>query len=252
MRFSSENCILSARVQLFVTLGENLENLAPAVLCPVLYALMPEAGYRYACYKAEKKNIDRPEKTGAVLLQWGSVAAFATLTVFLIFMTSAPAWKMLFFVLFGAFAIMGVVVDSLIRIIGNEMLVVMLCFGIVYRVMDGGWHSALTAFVGVAFTTAFFAIAGVVVYLHKGVRGVGMGDVKLALVVAFTAGWPGTVYFALGTSAAMLLYVLYQAYRNRYQLHMIFDVRNRFPMCLPIMTGFICSLICSLTGWSVL
>lgn len=197
-------------------------------------AVLPYVAYQYAIYKNKirrKDAIDRPRFLWRVMAAalFGTVFAGAALYCM-------PLWKAAFSILFCWFAIFGICVDHYIRIIGNEMLLALLVLGACYRFLDGGLHSFLGSLAALGIVVALFAAAAGLTFLHKGSGGVGMGDVKLAMVIAITVGWPGVVYFLGGMACAMFLYVAYLCIVNRLFFH------SSFPMCAPLMIGFLASL----------
>ena len=70
----------------------------------------------------------------------------------------------------------------------------------------------------------------------KGVFGVGMGDIKLAMVIALTVGWPGVLTFLGGMAIAIIVYCIV-GLRAR-----VLRKESFFPMCGMIMAGLLFAL----------
>lgn len=197
-------------------------------------AVIPQVAFQYTNYKNERRGKEKVQSVPSrqmMLLCGLAGAALAGLAAY-----SLPFWRASFCVVFIWFAAFGICVDGYIRIIGNEMLLAMLIVGISYRMVDGGLSSFAGSLLALLLTIALFAAAAGITYLRRMSGGVGMGDVKLAMVIAITAGWPGTMYFLGGMAAAMILYIAFLFFRKR------FFLKNTFPMCGPLMFGLLTAL----------
>lgn len=197
-------------------------------------AVIPQVAFQYANYKNERRGKAKVQSAPSrqmMLLCGLAGAALAGLAAY-----SLPLWRASFCVVFIWSAVFGICVDGYSRIIGNEMLLAMLIIGISYRVVDGGLSSFAGSLLALLLTIALFAAAAGITYLRRMSGGVGMGDVKLAMVIAITAGWPGTMYFLGGMAAAMILYIAFLFFRKR------FFLKNTFPMCAPLMIGLLTAL----------
>lgn len=149
----------------------------------------------------------------------------------------------LFVCLFVSFALVGTLIDHSLRIIPNELLLMLLAVGIVYRVVDGGFQSLSGSLIAFGCVMAVFVGAAFLMKLIKGQRGVGAGDIKLAAVIAVIAGVPGVIYFALGSSLAILVYCIVKMNMGTLGFSLY------FPMCAHLMIGLLCA--CFLSSPSV-
>ncbi len=205
--------------------------------------MIPSYAYRYVCWKQLKKGKAAPENFKRKL--WMILSFVFSLIGMSLAVFFLPLWKVFFFAMFLLFSVFGVIVDSCIRIIGNEMLLSLLPVVLLYRFLDssGPVAALLGSLLAVLVILAFFLLAHLIVYLHKGVRGVGMGDVKLCILIAFALGIQGIVDFALGLAVAIFAYLAWRIIRTPIFLHYIFDTDNTFPMCGPIVCGFLYALL---------
>lgn len=190
--------------------------------------------YNYAMYKCRKSNRTPPEEkkdrawTAACVVVVGVCALFA-----LLFMDTARA---LFCIVFALFAVFGTTVDSYIRIIGNEMLLMMFPIGIIFRIVDGGASSLLGSLGALGLIIFTFGLAMIGTKKLKGVLGVGMGDVKLSMVIALTVGWPDVLIFLGGMAIAIVVYCFVGI-----RAHLL-QKNSMFPMCGMIMAGLLAAV----------
>lgn len=205
-----------------------------ATLSGITSFLIPGLAYYYANYKMKKRGKEAPLQQ---LSQWAPIIATALgISLAWIALHEMTFWESIFCILFYWFAVFGVCVDSHIRIIGNEMLIAMLGLGICYRLLEGGPSSFLGSLAGLAITTGLFAATAGITFIRRMSSGVGMGDIKLAMVIAITVGWPNVLYFLGGMAVVMILYIAFSVLSKRLLLH------SAFPMCGPIMAGFLIAL----------
>jgi leader peptidase (prepilin peptidase)/N-methyltransferase len=197
---------------------------------------IPYLAYQYADYKTKKS--ERGKKFIRQKLSYGIpvVACLIGLILGWINAHEMALWKSLFCVLFYWFAVFGICVDSSIRIIGNEMLIAMFGLGVCYRFLEGGLSSFLGSLVGLVITVGLFAAAAGITFIRRMSSGVGMGDVKLAMVISITVGWPDVLNFLGGMAVVMVLYITFSLFSKRLLLH------STLPMCGPIMAGFLIAL----------
>lgn len=204
--------------------------------------LLPASAKRYIQWKQAKK--ERKEYQNAKSLFWYIFSLLAlTLSACLAFYC-LRFWEGVFIMIFSMFAVFGIIVDTCIRIIGNEMLLCMFPFGIAYRLLTA--PTLKSAFIGsliaAVLMLVFFFAAHMIVYLHKGVRGVGMGDVKLSLLIGITLGVGLFGEFILGMAVGMIVYLVFRILKSPFFIRTIFNPDNTFPLCPPIMLGFIYAL----------
>lgn len=213
---------------------ETLFLIVITALSALAAGFIPDAAYRYACYKSEKRATPQPlylitnrHKLACVLV----CAVFTAVSALY-----EPAWKAVFAAVFVWTALFGAFVDSMIRIIGNEMLAALFLAGVIYRFLCGGFQAVFTGIVAMIGILVLFVVSALILKLLSGSGGVGMGDVKLAMTAAFIAGKENMLLFLIGMSAAMVIYVGIRLYSHTLTL------RSSFPMCLPLMMGLLLSV----------
>lgn len=134
-------------------------------------------------------------------------------------------------------AIIGGVIDSKMRIIPNELILVVLAAGIVFRLSESGpkgFIGSIAAFLGVV---AVCAVSAVITKKLRGVSGVGAGDLKLCAAVAIMAGVPGVYFFAIGFAVAVIVFLGYCIAIGTLKMG------NTFPMCPHLMIGMMAVVV---------
>ena len=196
-------------------------------------SFIPGAALRYAGMKSERKASPRPVLTDISKKKWMCAAAGGLFTG--ICAAYCPAWKVIFAAAFVWTALFGIIVDSLMRIIGNEMLMWLFGLGIIYRFLCGGMKAAWSGTKALFLSLLIFIAAAFIMKLLTGRRGVGMGDIKLSMTAAFIAGMEHLPLFLTGMCAAMAVYVLL-GLKTR-----MLTLKSSFPMCMPLMAGLLIS-----------
>ena len=85
--------------------------------------------------------------------------------------------------------------------------------------------------------TMFF-LAMAITKARSGSRGVGAGDIKLAMVCGFIAGWPAVVYFLMGLAVSSIVYFVAKWLMKN------FTFMAYFPMCSFISIGLATAVLC--------
>lgn len=105
---------------------------------------------------------------------------------------------------FEALLVMAVI-DIRLGIIPDEVNIFLAVAGIFLAIFSGGqWSAAVADVIGAAVAGAFFAL---LIAVTRG-RGMGMGDLKLAIPLGLIFGWPGIVLllvlaFVIGAAAGV-------------------------------------------------
>lgn len=197
-------------------------------------AFVPGEAYRYAVWKAKKREKPLPLPPESIWQKLGCIlfcGAFTAVTA-----VCEPSWKALFAAGFALVACFGICVDEMIRMIGNEMVLGLFGAGILYRLLSGGWRALLSSLEATGLILLLFIAAAFLTKLIASAGGVGMGDIKLAMVGAFIAGTENLIPYVVGMSAAMIGYIL-----CKFKLRTL-TRRSAFPMCLPLMAGLLFSV----------
>ncbi|WP_097003801.1 prepilin peptidase [Lacrimispora amygdalina] len=196
---------------------------------------IPELSYSFACYKCRRKGYPGPIRIPG--LQWKTVSLIFTAGITGLSRLLLPFDQAIFTILICYIAAFGICVDRLIRIIANEMLWVILAAGLIYRIHSGGLIGLMGSAGAMALVIAIFGLTMIFTYVRKGTAGVGMGDVKLAMIIAITVGFPGVFYFLTGMACVIGFYCVAGIKYG-------FLVReSTFPMCGHIMAGFLIALL---------
>lgn len=204
---------------------------------------IPKFAYKYANWKLTKKGNDTLKEYKYKL--WVPVSMIAMILSILVSVYYLPFWKLIFVLVFTCFAVFGAIVDDTISIIGNEMLLYMLPVGLVYRFIDGGFSLATvgSSLLAVVMVIVFLLVCHLIVYLHKGVRGVGMGDVKLSFIIALTLGVAGMYDFLIALALGLIIHIVYMIIKVPLYIKHVLSTSSTFPMCAAIMFGLWFALI---------
>ena len=129
-------------------------------------------------------------------------------------------------------AVIIAIIDIRIRIIPNELLLIMLAMGIAYQAVSFGLMAILTSLVCmVVMIIVFTAVAGFV-----GMDKVGAGDVKLAGAMGLVLGYPNVITAVLIMSAVFLIFTLIGMTLRKLTL------KSMLPFAPFMMTGMIFTL----------
>lgn len=130
-------------------------------------------------------------------------------------------------------------VDSKLRIIPNEAILAFLVLGIAFRISKDGFRSLLGSLVALAIIIAVFGGCAIFLKIKKGTPGVGAGDLKMAMVMAISVGFPGVLYSLGALAASMVIYCLAGIWTRMLRMD------SYFPMCLHLSVGLFAGLIAS-------
>lgn len=230
-------CALSDRYLISARMAHTMELYKiPFLIAALLVAYaIPDLAYSFVLYKCKKNDWEAPPKRKGFFWYAACIAAECVCAaVALWFMDMIPA---AFCIVFSLFAIFGTLVDSYIRIIANEMLLVMLPIGLAYRIVKGGFSSLLGSLIALGVVIAVFALAMLATKLLKGAVGVGMGDIKLAMVIALAVGWPDVLLFLGGMAVAIGVYCAIGLATR------VLQKNSYFPMAGMIMAGLMLALL---------
>ena len=195
---------------------------------------IPNYAYRFASYKCWRSGKEMQQEQWPMYFR--TISAFICSLLFLAAIHLMPLKLAILTSLLGVIAVFGFFVDSAIRIIANEMLLIMLLIGLSYRFLAGGVSSLLGSLGAMLLVILIFGAAAGFTYLKKGNGGVGMGDIKLAMVIAITVGYPGVLHFLIGLAFAVSIYCVVGLLSRR----LLFG--SLFPMCGHIMAGLLFAL----------
>ena len=195
--------------------------------------IIPKLSLKLIEYKKKTKNIDNKE-----------AQLFDSRINILIILFNGAAWCFTAYTaesLFAAVLIsvqisLGIIfayIDIKIRIIPNELILVLLTLGIIYQAFNYGLEGILGSIICMVFIMIVFTALATFMGLGK----VGAGDVKLAGAIGFALGYPSVVT-AMGAMAALLLsYILIGLALRKIRL------TTMLPLAPFLVAGYIFALV---------
>ena len=117
---------------------------------------------------------------------------------------SAAAAPAVLAALIWSLGVVLIVVDLRLRLIPNEVLLWMLILGVPMEVMLRGFGSLFGCVFASMMVFCLFATLGKAMGLYK----IGAGDVKLAMVMTMTLGYPTVLTGMLGMAGSLLVFTL--------------------------------------------
>lgn len=124
------------------------------------------------------------------------------------------------------------VVDLRVRLIPNELILLLICLGVLFQIGYSGWPALPMALLCMAAIGLMFAIAGRFV----GFEQVGAGDVKLAAAMGLVIGYPNIMIALVGMTSVLLIYCLGGLFLKKLTRY------STFPFAPFIMFGTISAL----------
>lgn len=140
-------------------------------------------------------------------------------------------------VFFTFIACIVTAVDNSLRIIPNEIILILIPSGMLFRYLEGGYLSVLH---GLFAMIAVFIVFMLTMVVSKGFSGgskIGAGDLKLLMVVALISGYPNVLYSISSMAISMLIFIIFSLLTKRMTIH------STFPMAGFIMFGLIFGLL---------
>lgn len=195
---------------------------------------IPKAAQKMIVYKCLQRNREAPEFF--LLTFYKQLFVLINAVLFALAGWLMPIAGACVVCIFVFTALVSIIIDSHIRIICNEIVLVIFVLGICYRIIGGGLGALLGSLAALGIVLAVFGGAALITKFLTKEMGVGVGDVKLAMAIAVSVGYSGVFYFLGGIAVAIGGYCL---------LGMIYHFLTRkstFPMCGHIMFGFMAAL----------
>lgn len=160
--------------------------------------------------------------------------------IFILFFSSVTYFKtipsMLVAYLFTSIAVICTIIDYKIRIIPNEMVLVLFITGLIFRVYQQNLYGFLSSVTALSIVVGIFIACMLVMKLFKQSGGIGAGDIKITSAIAVAIGYPNVFTFLLGMAGAVCIYCLGGILSRKLTL------KSTFPMCGVIMAGFLAAL----------
>lgn len=133
-------------------------------------------------------------------------------------------------------AIIAMQVDRKIRIIPNELVLIILFGSITRQIVQEGITGVVTGIMAMLIVGLIFFMAANISKAYYGHAGVGAGDIKLTMAMAAYFGTTHVFVFMLCIALVLLLYILYGFLFKKYTM------MTTFPMGLQITYGFLFAL----------
>lgn len=162
----------------------------------------------------------------------GIIVSFGLIIAFNYFMF----YKFIVTSIMCVLAVFGARLDERIRIIPNELVLVILAIGIFNRLMLEGLKSLGSGFLALIITAGVFFLSAYVTRLLSGSIGIGAGDIKLAMVVSFMLGFDNVYLFLMGIIIFLAFYIMIGF------LTKTMWIGSAFPMCTQIMGACIIAM----------
>lgn len=205
----------------------------------VFMVLTPYLSEKIIEYKNKlRNNEDKLVSRAYPKLLFMAYAFFLTFFVVSFSFSNYYWWKIIFITVFCFITCIGTLVDIRVRIIPNEMVLMIIVLGIFLRFIEFGFAGLLNSFLTVLGTVAFMFLSYFITKaFYQNLNPFGAGDMKLILAVAFVMGYPdvlGAFTVCIGT---MLAYISVGMLFKK--LHM----RSYIPMAGFILIGLVSGLL---------
>lgn len=186
-------------------------------------------------YKSRKKNKEVPTylwntKERLVCILAAVILAVAAAYCF-------PAVPSVWICGFFFIAIIGTLVDYRIRIIPNELVLLVFLLGLFLNLTEGGAGRLVSSVISCLCTFVLFLLTARITYCFVKSMGVGAGDVKLASAAAFAVGASRLSWFYLGIAVSLLAYIMVGIYLGKIK------IGSTFPMGGQIMAGLVAAFL---------
>ena len=196
--------------------------------------VLPVISQKLAQYKYRKKSLifEDDSRYTTLLIKLGLCVLNGGSWLFSVFCAESIIVAALLSILFSI-ALLTALVDIQIRIIPNELLLVMIILGLAFQAVQFGFSALLSAFLCmVAMMFLFSAVAGFI-----GFDKVGAGDVKLAGVMGLALGYPSIISGLIIMSAIFVLFTLAGLVTKKLTL------KTMVPFAPFMMTGMVFALL---------
>ena len=195
--------------------------------------IIPKLSLKFIEYKKKTKNIDvnKAQPSGSrinilIILFNGAAWCFTAYTQESLFTAVLICIQISLGLIFAY-------IDIKIRIIPNELILILLTLGITYQAFSYGLEGILGSVICMIFIMIVFTALATFMGLGK----VGAGDVKLAGAIGFALGYPSVVT-AMGAMAAVLLgYILIGLALRKIRL------TTMLPLAPFLVAGYIFALV---------
>lgn len=150
--------------------------------------------------------------------------------------TYMPMTEAVFTSLMTGMALLLVRIDQRIRIIPNELVLLLLLVGCMKQIALKGIIGLGEGLIAALITMSIMLLAAFLNKLFSGAMGVGAGDIKLMIALSMMIGIHQLPNLFIGISTTLLLYLVYL------KITVGFFLKQSFPMAVQIMGGFILAM----------
>lgn len=167
--------------------------------------IIPDIAQRIVLYKCRLKNIELPAKPcyTSIYIKLGLCVLNGAAWVLSGLLTEHLPETVLISFLFST-AVLVTIIDIRIRIVPNELLLVMIVFGVAFQAVKFGFAAiAISVLCMIAMMVFFTVVAGFI-----GFDKVGAGDVKLAGAMGLVLGYPNIISALIIMCAGFALFSL--------------------------------------------
>lgn len=145
-------------------------------------------------------------------------------------------YKAIFSSIMLVLAVFGARLDQRIRIIPNELVLLIFGIGLIHQLVTNGLKGIGSGFLALLITGVIFFLSAFITRLLSGSIGVGAGDIKLAMALSMIMGMENIFLFLIGIVFFLAFYILAGF------LMRTISIGNTFPMCTQIMGGAMVAL----------
>lgn len=154
------------------------------------------------------------------------------ITIFYNFMN----YKVINLIYFNLLTYLGIIIidiDRRIRIIPNELVLIIFLLGFIVQLMTKGLLGLLSGFIAMLISLLIFLITAKITQLISGTLGVGGGDIKLVMAISLLIGKERVLDFLFCIVISLAIYFVY-GFSTK-----IINKNSTFPMAVQIIGGFL-------------
>lgn len=212
--------------------------IVPILLGVFFVILVPITADKLIDFKKSKGSIKREPIEASKLFKIIFPFIIGVLSAYMVIAQQFPIWKSAFIIIFCFIGCVGTIVDNRVRIIPNELVLLILFLAIPYRFLDGGFYYLLNSVASTLGMLLFLVGTFFIIRMFlASVVPAGAGDLKLMMAMAFVLGYPNILSGVFYTMCVMLVYISLGLITRR------LTFRSYIPMAGFIMTGLIIGLL---------
>lgn len=211
-----------------------MKILVTAFIAIILSLYLPALSQKIVQYKIKQRQYEIKKISFSIYTRIFIV--LVNVTIFMMATIYESHNSCIYLMIFSELAIVGALVDYQLRIIPNELLIVLLIIGIVFKISNNTILNIVQEIEGLLLIIVIFAGTAFVTKLFSNDIGIGAGDIKLSIIIAFILGYPNVIFFLLGTAIFIGIFSIVGIFFG------IIGPKDTFPMCGFLMSGFCLAL----------